>query len=226
VETSEAGAYATKDDGDRLAVARVLAGDTETFADIMRRHNQRLFRLARSIVKNDAEAEDVVQESYVRAFAALSTFEGRATLGTWLARITVNEALGRLRWHEARKLYVDELSEGEAMSPPSSSPEQQVSDEELRPFLESAIDALPPPFRTVFVLRAVEQLSTQQTAETLGIAPETVKTRLFRARALLRDNLVARIDTQLPSVFPFLGSRCDSIVGAVMARIDSENSRA
>ena len=222
METTEAD-ISDKDTGDLRAAQSVLRGDTGGFEAILRRHNQRLFRLARSVLKEDSAAEEVVRESYVRAFSDLATFHGRCSLGTWLARIAANEALDRLRRRHTRSLDADELREDETMPDTKSSP-QQVCDEQLRPFLESAIDALPMPFRTVFVLRAVEQLSTQQTAEALGILPETVKTRLFRARALLRDNLIARIDTQLPRVYPFLGLRCDRTVRAVLSRIGAENS--
>lgn len=208
------------DPGDDEIVARVLGGDTDSFELIMRRHNQRLFRLARSVVKDDSEAEDVVQETYVRAFASLRTFEHRAQLGTWLGKIAMNEAIGRLRRRDVAGLDVDELVEGLTMSNASTvTPEQQVSDEEIRPLIEAAVDALPMPFRTVFVLRAVEQLSTQEAADMLGILPDTVKTRFFRARAMLRDNLAARLDSAAPNVFPFLGTRCDRIVSSVLVRI-------
>jgi RNA polymerase sigma-70 factor (ECF subfamily) len=213
---------------DREVVGRVLAGDTGSFELIMRRHNQRLFRLARSIVKDDTEAEDVVQETYVRAFAALSTFEGRSQLGTWLGRIALNEALGRMRRREPnRDLALYDLVDGETMPiAPSPSPEQQASDEELRPLLEASIDALPTSFRTVFVLRAVEQLSVQETAELLEILPETVKTRFFRARGLLRKDLLARLDAVVPGSFAFLGERCDRIVDRVLSRIGPGESRS
>ena len=213
---------------DLEVVERVLAGDTESFELIMRRHNQRLFRLARSIVKDDAEAEDVVQETYVRAFAALSSFEGRSQLVTWLGRIALNEGLGRIRRRDAnRDLDLDELVDGETMPiSPSPTPEQQVSDEELRPLLEASIDALPGQFRTVFILRAVEQLSVQETAELLEILPETVKTRFFRARGLLQKDLLSRLDAVVPGTFAFLGDRCDRIVDRVLSRIARSESRS
>ena len=213
---------------DREVVERVLAGDTESFELIMRRYNQRLFRLARSIVKDDMEAEDVVQETYVRAFAALSSFEGRSQLLTWLGRIAVNVGLGRIRRRDPnRDLGLDELVDGETMPIAlSPSPEQQVSDEELRPVLEASIDALPAPFRTVFMLRAVEQLSVQETAELLEILPETVKTRFFRARGLLRKDLLTRLDAAVPGTFAFLGERCDRIVDRVLSRITRSESQS
>jgi len=214
------------DPNDAEIVARVLGGDTDSFELIMRRHNQRLFRLARSVVKDASEAEDVVQETYVRAFASLRTFEHRAQLGTWLGKIAMNEALGRLRRRDVAMLDVDELPEGLTMANISTvTPEQQASDEEIRPLLEAAVDALPMPFRTVFVLRAVEQLSTQEAADMLGILPDTVKTRFFRARAMLRDSLAARLDSAAPNVFPFLGTRCDSIVTRVLSRIRASSVR-
>jgi len=212
---------------DPEVVARVLSGDTSSFELLMRRYNQRLFRLARSVLKDDAEAEDVVQETYVRAYAALSTFEHRSSVATWLSRITLYEALGRKRRRESgAKVDLDELQDDPMPFGPQEpiTPEQQAADTELRPVLEAAIDTLPSTFRTVFVLRAVEQLSTQETAEALEILPETVKTRFFRAREMLRRELLSRVDALSPQAFPFLGDRCNRIVASVLERISKERA--
>jgi RNA polymerase sigma-70 factor, ECF subfamily len=211
---------------DSEVVARVLSGDLDSFEFLMRRYNQRLFRLARSVLKDDAEAEDVVQETYVRAYAALKGFEFRSSVATWLSRIALYEALGRKRRREAgASVDVEELQDDSMSHGPRepSTPEQHAADTELRPALEAAIDALPVAFRSVFVMRAVEELSTQETAEALEILPETVKTRFFRAREMLRRDLVARIDALSPQAYPFLGDRCNRIVAAVLARISRES---
>jgi RNA polymerase sigma-70 factor (ECF subfamily) len=218
-----AGAPALADDE---LVERARAGDAVAFELIMRRHNRRLFRLARSILRSAAEAEDVVQETYVRAYAHLDQFVGPHTLGAWLARIAANEALGRVRaW--GRVVSLDEYMGEEAiaarpaetMTSRPLDPERVTGNSELRRLLEGAIDELPDEFRTVFVLRAVEGMSIAETAEALSIRPETVKTRLHRARHRLRDTLGARLDALLPVTFDFGGERCDRIVAAVLARL-------
>lgn len=211
---------------DEVVIAAVLAGDTPMFELIMRRYNQRLFRVARAITRSPHEAEDVVQEAYVSAFSHLSEFAGRAAFGTWLTRICVHEALRRVR---REKSYVrtdanEENGTEEALmssSFPSGAPtpEEQTSSRELGELLERTIDELPEAFRTVFVLRAVEQLSVAETAACLEVPEETVKTRFFRARALLREDLAQRMETQAPRVFSFDGARCDRIVASVLARV-------
>ena len=207
-------------------VERVRAGDAVAFELIMRRHNRRLFRLARSILRSGAEAEDVVQETYVRAYANLDQFVGPHNLAAWLARIAANEALGRVRgW--GRVVSLDEYMGEEAvaarpvetMTSRHFDPERVTGNSELRRLLEGAIDALPDEFRTVFVLRAVEGMSIAETAEALSIRPQTVKTRLHRARHRLQETLGARLDALLPVTFDFGGERCDRIVQAVLARL-------
>jgi RNA polymerase sigma-70 factor, ECF subfamily len=207
-------------------VERVRAGDAVAFELIMRRHNRRLFRLARSILRSGAEAEDVVQETYVRAYASLDQFVGPHGLAAWLARIAANEALGRVRgW--GRVVSLEEYLGGEdadvrrveTMTSEHPDPERMTGTSELRRLLEVAIDALPDEFRTVFVLRAVEGMSIAETAEALSIRPETVKTRLHRARHRLQQTLGARLDALLPATFDFGGERCDRIVAAVLARL-------
>src|SRR4051794_14032750 len=176
---------------DEEVVARVLAGETGMFEIVMRRHNQRLYRVARAILRDDGEAEDVMQDAYVRAYEHLKDFAGRARFSTWLTRIAVHEALARSR-RSKRFESLDQHTEEPSMSTnPGASPEQQASDVEMRALLERAVDALPDEFRAVFVLRAVEGLSGAEVAECLGIAEETVKTRLFRARARLQEMLVS-----------------------------------
>ena len=198
----------------------------------MRRHNRRLFRLARGLVWNDAEAEDVLQESYVRAYARLGDLADGQALAAWLARIVANEALGRrrsaarvvsLEEHRARGRVGDDGEDDTTVaSDPASDqpdPERLAASGELRRLLEAAVDALPEEFRTVFVLREVEGLSTAETAACLAIRPETVKTRLHRARRQLQESLGERLLAASPSLFAFDGARCDRIVGRVLARL-------
>jgi RNA polymerase sigma-70 factor (ECF subfamily) len=200
--------------------------DEEALRAIIRQNNRRLFRLARSIIKDDVEAEDVVQESYLRAFTHLEGFRGDAHLSTWLTRILLNEAYGRLR----RKQPMAELEEAETVpasaqiipfphASPQADPERAMAYDEIRTMLERAIDALPDPFRVVVVARLVEEMSVEDTAELLGLRPETVKTRLHRARKTLRDDLERQLGPWLTDVFPFAGARCDRIAEAVLAKL-------
>jgi RNA polymerase sigma-70 factor (ECF subfamily) len=204
---------------DEELVARVCAGEVRLFELLMRRHNQRVYRAARAILRSDHEAEDVMQDAYVRAYEHLRDFEGRARFSTWLTRIAVHEALARAR--RARRFDAwDSQSEEPSMSshvPPS--PEQTASDRELRSVLERAIDALPDDFRAVFVLRAVEEMSGAETAECLGIPEDTVKTRLYRARGRLQDALLSSLEPTIPRAFEFQRPRCDRVVAAVLRRI-------
>jgi RNA polymerase sigma-70 factor (ECF subfamily) len=215
---------------DDLSLAqRALAGEGNAFRVIMRRNNQRLYRLARAIVGNDSEAEDIVQETYVRAFAHLREFRGDASLSTWLSRIAINEALGRVR--SARRLAdhfadhdagVEKAAEAEVIPFPLNAdfdPERNVAQRQIVQLVEAAIDALPDDFRTVFIARVIEGLSIEETAELLGIVPETVKTRLHRARVLIRKQLDRQIGPVLLDAFPFAGRRCDRLVAAVEKRL-------
>jgi RNA polymerase sigma-70 factor, ECF subfamily len=212
---------------DALLVSRVRAGDAAAFELIMRRHNRRLFRLARSVLRNGADAEDVVQATYVQAYAKLHEFVGPQGFPAWLGRIALNEALGRARgWGRVVALDDHMGTEGEtrqrridAMSTPHPDPERLAGNAELRRLLEGAIDALPDEFRTVFVLRAVEGMSVAETAEAMSIRPETVKTRFHRARHRLQEILGARFEALVPAAFEFGGERCDRIVAAVLARL-------
>jgi RNA polymerase sigma-70 factor, ECF subfamily len=201
---------------DEIILARVGAGETSAFELIMRRYNRRLYRTARAILGDDREAEDALQDAYVEAYLYLEQFEGRAKLVSWLTRIVVNEALRRTR----RRERADQI--GEAMrdvAVPPQGPEHEAVRAELRRALESAIDDLPEGFRTTFVLRDVEQLSTAETAESLGIPEDTVKTRLHRARVLLRLSLRNRFGEAARDAFPFGAARCDRMVEQVLARL-------
>ena len=202
---------------DPAVVARVLAGEPRLFELLMRRYNRRLFRVARGIVRSDGEAEDVVQQSWLRAYAGLAQFEGRSLVSTWLTRICVHEALARTR----KSARLQPLDDEEDVIMPTGTPEQRASDAELRRALEEAIDELPEGLRVVFVMRSVEGLSVEETAEALGIEQATVKTRAFRARAQLQQRLAERFDAVATGAFDFQGARCDRIVAFVLERIGS-----
>ena len=199
---------------DEGIVERITAGETTLFEVLVRRHNQRLFRTARAILSNDDEAQDVMQEAYVRAFASIGTFRGEARFSTWLTRICVNEALGRRR--KQQKLEpLDEPYE----SPMNTTPEQEATGAELARWLEGALDHVPEVYRVVFVLRAIEEMSVADTASCLAIPEDTVKTRLFRAREILREDLLKHAEMSRTGVHVFLGPRCDRMTAAVMQRI-------
>jgi RNA polymerase sigma-70 factor (ECF subfamily) len=217
--------YDTLTESELVDLART--GDPDAFRTIMRRCNQRLFRIARSVVKDDSEAEDVVQETYLRAFAAIGGFRAESSLFTWLTRIAVNEARGRLR-RSRPNVGLDAIEAEQAkgadviMFPRSLSaatPESDVARAEARRLLEMAIDELPEAFRLVFILREIEECSVEETAAQLGLLPETVKTRLFRARRLLRKALHEKLASSVTEAFPFLGPRCDRITEAVLRRL-------
>lgn len=203
-------------DADEDIVRRVKAGERHLFEVLMRRHNPRVYRVARSIAADEAEAEDIMQEAYVRAFTHIDGFEGRAKFSTWLTRITLNEALGRRR--SARPFAEADL---EAMKDRSDSPEESIASAQIVALLERAVAGLPEHFRVVFVLRAVEQLSVREVAEVLGIAEDTVKTRYFRARAALKDALSEHAESAAPKMYDFHLERCDRVVARVFARLRS-----
>jgi RNA polymerase sigma-70 factor, ECF subfamily len=197
-------------------VARVLAGAPETFEVLMRRHNQRLFRAARSVLRDEAEAEDVVQDAWVRAYTNLRQFGGRSSFATWLTRIALHEAFTRRR----RRARLVPLGEHAASLPAvTRPPDEAVGARQVAQALEAAIDALPVPYRTVFVLRELQGLDTTETAMCLDVPEATVKTRLHRARGLLRTRLDATLDVATDGVYAFGGQRCDRIVATVMALI-------
>lgn len=201
--------------------------DSLEFEALMRLHNRMLFRTARAILHDDAEAEDALQEAYIKAYAAMGSFRGEAKVSTWLARIVANEALQRLRKQNRRGAIVplrsadavEEINEIPEEHSMSKTPESAAARAEFRKLLEKRIDALPDAYRPVFVLRAVEELSVDEVAEVLRVPAATVRTRFFRARSLLRESLASEIDLACEDAFGFAGERCDRIVAAVMARI-------
>ena len=211
-----------------LELSRSIAnGDLKAFEQLMRTHNRSLFRTARAILRDDAEAEDAVQEAYLRAYHSFGTFRGDAKLSTWLVRIAANEALARRR-KETRRTNIVPMraidleaadTTAEASTPAADEPEHQAARGELRRLLEAKIDTLPDAFRTVFVLRALEELSVEETAAALDIPAATVRTRFFRARSLLREALSQEIDLAFDDAFAFAGERCDRIVSGVLARL-------
>jgi len=211
----------------------IAAGDEDSLRRLMRRHNQPLFRAARSILRDDAEAEDAVQEGYLQAYRAMGTFRGDAKLSTWLMRIVVNEALGRSRRNKrgAQVIAIDSgaqaLAAEDTMSDnPDQQPDRLAASAQTRRLIEARIDALPEQFRTVFVLRAVEEMTVEETAAALGIPEATVRTRFFRARALLRDSMSREVDLAIQEAFSFAGERCDRITERVLARVAAmRNSR-
>lgn len=203
-------------------------GDARALELMMRRHNRLLYRTARSILRDDAEAEDCVQEAYLQAFRSIASFRAESKLSTWLTRIVINQALGKVRKNKKddgnvsldNVLRIDgHLPGAEATLSEAEQPDGAAMREEMRRLLERHIDRLPPLFRTVFVLRALEELSVEETAASLGIPAGTVRTRFFRARSLLREALESHVDIALEGAFSFEGARCDRIVAAVFDRL-------
>jgi len=222
--------YEGMGDGPLVSLAR--GGDEGAVRAIVARYNQRLFRVARGVTRDDSEAEDIVQETYVRAFTNLAGFRGEATLATWLTRIALNEAIGRLR----RRRPAAELSELDhaagngarllffPAAQANLSPEAETGRTEVRRVLEQAVDDLPPPFRMVFILRDVEGLTTEETAAELGIKVETAKTRLHRARRLMRQAVQRALSPSFAELFPFLGHRCARMADRVVARLRADRT--
>lgn len=223
---------------DGFAEAEVLPlarqGDTQALRAIVQHSNQRLFRVARAVVGDDSEAEDVVQETYARAFASLAAFRGEASILTWLTSIALNEARGRLR-KRRNQVGVEQIEIAQARGsqvipfPASISaeePDASTARLQIRHLIEAAVDTLPPAFRVVFVMRDVEEYSIEETAHLLDLRPETVKTRLHRARRLLRAALDKRIGDSVKGAFPFLGARCQRLTDSVMDRLTAAASRS
>jgi RNA polymerase sigma-70 factor (ECF subfamily) len=207
---------------DEDVVRQVIDGHTALFEILMRRHNERLYRAGRAILGDDAEAEDVMQQAYVNAYAHLRQFDRRAKFSTWLTRIAVNEALARRRrraMHEPIDSEDGLLDERVALMQPAPTPEREAFAHELRSLVESAVDDLPDGCREVFMLRQVEGMNTAETAECLGVSEDVVKTRFSRARALLRRDLAERAGIAAAHSFTFARPRCDRVVAAVLARI-------
>lgn len=214
---------------DEDVVRRIRQGETALFEVLMRRYNQRIYRIVRAILKDDAEAEDAMQQAYLNAYRHLDQFAERAKLSTWLTKIAVYEALGRVRKRRPTMSLDEPESEGHTIMDRLSStrpdPERALLDQETAGLLESAVTALPEAFRTVFMLRDVEGLSTADTAESLGLNEDTVKTRLHRARRHMRRYLTARMGSAAPAAFEFHAVRCDRVVANVMAIIQQTAER-
>ncbi len=215
-------------EGEADLVRRAAAGEAQAVRAIIRSHNQRLYRLVRAVLRNNADAEDVLQEAYLRAFANLGGFQGEASLSTWLSRIALNAALMRLRAQKRMKRAAPapELAKAEIIPFPHASsiadPERVMAQRQLLHLVEEATDALPETFRLVFVARVIEGLSVEETAALLELAPATVKTRLHRARKLIRMRLEERIGPVLVEAFPFAGERCERLTQAVLSKLGLE----
>jgi RNA polymerase sigma-70 factor (ECF subfamily) len=206
-------------------VERIRRGDARAMEALMRRHNRALYRTARAILRDDAEAEDAVQDAYIRAFRSLAAFRGDSSVSTWLVRIAANEALQRLRRHKrlAQVIPIDH-DNGEALmrnvaDDHDPGPERSALNGEVRRIIERGIDGLPDIYRVVFVMRAVQEMTVEETAAALDLPEATVRTRFFRARALMRAALEADVDQALVEAFAFDGARCDRIVERVLARM-------
>lgn len=225
VDTAETAA------GEAALVARALAREPAALAEIMRRCNRRLYRAAWGILRDEQEAEDAVQDCYLKAFAALPGFRGEAALSTWLTRIAINEALMRRRKRRARAAAIGNIiplrpdePAAEATEDPALSPESAAMRAQLRPYLEDAIGGLPEDQRAVFVLRALEELSVEETAQVLGVNPQTVRTRFLRARRRLQDRLRRELKQTFGEMLPFAGARCDRLIARVLGLLDMERS--
>ena len=212
-------------------VARAGLGDALAFETIMRRHNRLLFRSARGVVGDDAEAQDVVQETYLRAFSTLTSFRGASALGTWLARIAINVALDvqRRSGHAVQLDDTLDLDTEPAMehmmafnAPADDAPDTQAERSQMRALLQRAIDSLPVIYRSVFILRAVEEMSVDETASCLQVSEAVVKTRYLRARSMLRDALGTQVEAHTQDVYAFAGARCDAVVAHVLAELQRQ----
>jgi RNA polymerase sigma-70 factor (ECF subfamily) len=216
--------YSGRDDAALVELAR--QGEEGAIRTLIKRNNQRLFRVARSVLRNDTDSEDVVQETYVRAFTHLDQFRGEAKFSTWLTRIALNAALGRRRGQRPTVSYEATIEQpgGELIMFPSGGnptqdPESELGRRQARLLIERALAELPEIFRTVFVMRDVEGMSIEETAELLAIKPQTVKTRLFRARKLVREGIDTALAPAFGDIFPFDGMRCARLAERVMARL-------
>jgi RNA polymerase sigma-70 factor, ECF subfamily len=211
---------------DAELVGRARDRDEAAIRSIMQSNNRRLYRIARGILRNDSEAEDAVQETYARAFTHLEGFRGDSSLATWLARIVMNEALGRLRrqrpsveWTTLEPGFLEAQIIQFPLSSPSEDPEKSMAQREIQRVVEHAIDELPEAFRIVFITRVIEGMNVEETADVLGLKPETVKTRLHRARTMLRDSVEKKIGPVVMEAFPFAGERCARLTDAIVKRL-------
>ena len=207
-------------------VESIGTGDRAAFEQLMRQYNRRLYRLARAALRDDAEAEDALQDAYLAAYRSIHQFRGDAALSTWLSRLVLNECFGRLRRGARRQKVIPMVSPTQEMDavaePETEAPDRLLARAQMRTLLERKLDDLPEAFRLVFVLRSVEELSVEETAQTLDIPEATVRSRYFRAKGLLREALAQEIDLAEPDIFEFGGERCDRVVACVLARLDSE----
>lgn len=218
------------DADDATLVRLALAREAEAFRVIMTRNNQRLYRMARAILHNDSEAEDALQDAYMHAFARLDCFRGECALATWLSRIVINEALGRLRKkrREAEKRFTTEQAVPDAqiirfpVATSADDPERNMAQRQILELIERTMDGLPEKFRVVLMARTIEGLNVEETAELLGIKPETVKTRLYRARRLLHEKIDEQIGPVMLNAYPFAGRRCERVTEAVLSRLALE----
>ncbi len=223
----------SNDLSDAEFVRRIASGDHLAFEALMRKHNRVLYRTARAILRNDADAEDALQLAYLSAYRSIGGFRGESRLSTWLTRIVVNEAMMRVR-HRGREAMVvplDSVSDeegnimtSEGIAVAGQRPELAAMRGQMRALIERKIDALPDAFRTVFVLRALEELSVEDTAASLHIPEATVRTRFFRARSLLRESLAREMDSAVEEAFAFAGDRCDRIVNGVLDRLRTSDT--
>jgi RNA polymerase sigma-70 factor, ECF subfamily len=219
---------------DEEIVARVVGGEVPLFEVLMRRHNQKVYRAVRSLLRDETEAEDAMQQTYLAAYLHLSRFEGASRFSTWLVRIAINEALGRLRRRHPTVALDEGAAEAELpRSAPatdgrraSANPEERAMSSELSRLLEGALDAIPETYRVVFMLREVEGMDTAETAEALEVSEETVKTRLHRARAILRERLYETVGVSFSEAYAFLVPRCDRIVARVLAALERYHAEA
>lgn len=233
VEVERTAELRDRERSDWALAARIAGGDMDAFAALMHRLNRTLYRVARSVLNDDAQAEDAVQNAYLRAYRAMRDFQRRSALSTWLVRIVTNEALSQLRrsrrgaeiivpaedWRRAHADADGRTPEPTAVGDTAGDPDTAAFRGEVRRLIESKIDQLPEAFRAVFVLRAVEELSVDETARELGLLPATVRTRFFRARGLLREALSREIDLSMETVFGFAGDRCNGLVLRVLGRL-------
>ena len=208
------------------SIQSLKPGDRAAFEQLMRQYNRRLYRLARATLRDDAEAEDALQDAYIAAYRSLDKFRGESTLSTWLSRLVLNECFGRLRRGARRQKVIPMVSPTQEMDAvpeqDASGPDRLLARAQIRAILERKLDDLPEAFRLVFVLRSVEELSVEETAQTLDIPEATVRSRYFRAKSLLREALAKEIDLAERDIFEFGGKHCDRIVTRVLSRLDAE----
>jgi RNA polymerase sigma factor (sigma-70 family) len=217
----------TGTDDERSMAQRVAAGDGTQFEKLMRHYNRRLYRIARAVLRDDAEAEDALQEAYLAAYSSMGRFRGESTLATWLSRLVLNECLGRLRRGARRQRLMPIVGSALEINAVADSemPERIVARRQLRSLLESKLDELPESFRLVFVLRSVEEMSVEETAHTLGIPEATVRTRYHRARGLLREALEQELDLAERDLFEFGGERCARVISKVKQQLSGNVSQ-